>query len=405
MLMRYASLDRQGNYKPSPHAKLGYGTMVLVRSNIVYMSSIALAKAVTIAVRYSAQRRQFALGGGDAETPVLDYAMQQHRLLPLVAAAYAFRVTAFTVRELYIELSEALKKHDTSLLPEMHATSAGLKSLVTTLVGAGIDECRQCCGGHGYSRLSGLPDLFADFLPNQTAEGDNYLLSQQVGRYLLKAAQSVVAGKPLAGGVRYLERGQALLDERCAPDADLRDPEVLVALFRHRVARLLFALAEQMQLLIGGGASAAEAWNQSLVDVWRLSCAHGMETIVSSFASTVRSAAPALQQVLRRLLALFALAHVEREQGDWLEDGYLREAHCRRVRVEVRALLTELRPDAVALVDAFNFSDVDLGSAIGSTDGYAYRKLYEAAQREPLNQTPVDSGFMQYVHPLISSRL
>lgn len=79
----------------------------------------------------------------------------------------------------------------------------------------------------------------------------------------------------------------------------------------------------------------------------------------------------------------------------------------------MRKLLGELRPDAVAMVDAFNHrfaqgvvifflkllmlttttlhcspSDKFLNSAIGCEDGRVYERLYEWAQEEPLNKMP-----------------
>lgn len=44
--------------------------------------------------------------------------------------------------------------------------------------------------------------------------------------------------------------------------------------------------------------------------------------------------------------------------GDFLEDGYFTACQAELVREGVRALLVEIRPDAVALVDAFNHSCV-----------------------------------------------
>jgi hypothetical protein len=51
----------------------------------------------------------------------------------------------------------------------------------------------------------------------------------------------------------------------------------------------------------------------------------------------------------------------------------------------VLELLAELRPDAVAIVDAFGFSDAVLQSTIGRADGGAYEALYATALRSPLN--------------------
>ena len=48
-----------GTYLKPPRAKIAYGTMVMVRAGIVWFAARAgLAKAVTVATRYSAVRRQ-----------------------------------------------------------------------------------------------------------------------------------------------------------------------------------------------------------------------------------------------------------------------------------------------------------------------------------------------------------
>ena len=43
----------------------------------------------------------------------------------------------------------------------------------------------------------------------------------------------------------------------------------------------------------------------------------------------------------------------------------------------------------MALVDAFDWPDQLLQSALGSYDGNAYHRLYETAKRAPLNKTQV----------------
>lgn len=49
--------------------------------------------------------------------------------------------------------------------------------------------------------------------------------------------------------------------------------------------------------------------------------------------------------------------------------------------------LASLRPNAVALVDAFGFDDYSLNSALGRADGDVYAALLSMAQGSPLNQT------------------
>jgi len=60
-----------------------------------------------------------------------------------------------------------------------------------------------------------------------------------------------------------------------------------------------------------------------------------------------------------------------------------------RVRDSVLQLLAVIRPNAVALVDAFDFPDALLCSVLGRYDGQVYKNLYKWAANSPLNKTPV----------------
>lgn len=51
------------------------------------------------------------------------------------------------------------------------------------------------------------------------------------------------------------------------------------------------------------------------------------------------------------------------------------------------------RKDAVPLVDAFDFTDKCLNSALGSYDGQVYQRLYEWAQRAPTNQVGMNDSW------------
>jgi len=52
-------------------------------------------------------------------------------------------------------------------------------------------------------------------------------------------------------------------------------------------------------------------------------------------------------------------------------------------------LLSVIRPNAVALVDAFDFPDDLLCSVLGRYDGQVYENLYSWAAKSPLNKTSV----------------
>ena len=60
-----------------------------------------------------------------------------------------------------------------------------------------------------------------------------------------------------------------------------------------------------------------------------------------------------------------------------------------------------MRPDAVALVDAWAIPDFVLDSAIGRSDGDAYGALLAAAKREPLNAEPVARAVRAHLLPAL----
>lgn len=69
--LRVSQVTREGKFKQSNVPRqLVYGTMVFVRQQIVADASRALSKAVCIATRYSAVRRQFGSQNGGPETQV-----------------------------------------------------------------------------------------------------------------------------------------------------------------------------------------------------------------------------------------------------------------------------------------------------------------------------------------------
>jgi acyl-CoA oxidase len=78
------------------------------------------------------------------------------------------------------------------MLADLHASSCALKSLSSSIAAEGLEVCRRACGGHGYSSFSGIGPWYSDYLPTTTWEGDNYMLTQQVARYVSLIAQQTI---------------------------------------------------------------------------------------------------------------------------------------------------------------------------------------------------------------------
>lgn len=59
------------------------------------------------------------------------------------------------------------------------------------------------------------------------------------------------------------------------------------------------------------------------------------------------------------------------------------------LRDKLYKLYETIRPNAIAYVDAFDFSDRVLQSVLGRYDGNVYEEMYKWAKDSPLNETEV----------------
>ncbi|KAF2021490.1 acyl-coenzyme A oxidase 1 [Aaosphaeria arxii CBS 175.79] len=414
MLARFSRVDPETNkFVRQGSPSLIYGTLTWVRSTIVMQAGSVLARGVTIATRYCAVRRQFqdrdAPASEKSENPVLNYTMVQIRLLPLLAATFALHFTGKAMMELYQENQKRMNagngNRDSSkrgagpeetqsgsdILADLHASSCGLKALSSTIAAEGLEVCRRACGGHGYSSFSGIGPWYSDYLPTTTWEGDNYMLTQQVARYLLKSARSVINKEPPTNDTttiltEFLSRSEV----GCAFDIIGSDAD-LVSAFAWRTSFLTFeALKHRDQN--------KKPWNDLLVDFYRLSKAHSQYTVVKNFYNALQSPAVTSQipastlDVLRKLFRLFALNTLEQEGSEFYASGACSKHQISLARTNtVMKLLKEIRPHALRLVDSWAFDDWVLDSSLGRYDGKVYEDLfYRASVTNPLNGITVD---------------
>jgi len=413
MLAKFSSVDPKSNkYVKPASASLVYGTLTWVRSTIVLQSGGVLARGVTIATRYAAVRRQFQ--DRDAkedmgENQVLNYTMVQVRLLPLLAATFALHFTGRGMMALYGENQKKMAggagnvghtgrgpSHEelfpsTDLSADLHATSCGLKALASTTAAEGLEVCRRACGGHGYSSFSGIGSWYADYLPTTTWEGDNYMLTQQVARYLLKTARSVLRGHPSDNDTtRIFKEFLSRRDMGAAFDVLGRDEDI-VAAFAWRTSFLTFEALKHRD-------EEKNSWNSLLVDFWRLSTAHSQYLVVKNFYEALRSQSIASEldletiTLMHKLFRLYALHTLEREASEFFSSSAVTVRQIQLARTKaVMKLLEEIRPHAVRLVDAWHFPDWQLDSSLGRYDGKVYEDLFErASEMNPLNAMTMD---------------
>ncbi|KAF2315054.1 hypothetical protein GH714_038038 [Hevea brasiliensis] len=415
MLMRVMQVTREGKcVQSNVPRQLIYGTMVYVRQTIVSDASSALSRAVCIATRYSTVRRQFGSQEGGVETQVIDYKTQQNRLFPLLASAYAFRFVGEWLKWLYMDVTQRLQANDFSTLPEAHACTAGLKSLTTSATADAIEECRKLCGGHGYLSSSGLPELFAVYVPACTYEGDNVVLLLQVARFLMKTVSQLGSGKKPVGTTAYMARAEDLLQCHCSfkrvpilsfflldlllhccyctmSTEDWLKPSVLLEVFEARAVRMCVARAQSLSKF----PNPEEGFAELSADLVEAAIAHCQLIVFPR---------KGVKQQLQNLCNIYALNLLHKHLGDFLSTGCITPKQSSLANDQLRSLYSQVRPNAIALVDAFNYTDHYLGSVLGRYDGNVYPKLYEEAWKDPLNDSIVPDGYHEYVRPLLKQQ-
>jgi len=74
MMMKYTKVDKNGDFSIEGDTRVLYSVMMNIRTQLIYQSGGDLAKALTIALRYSCIRRQFKnTTGSKQETKLIDY--------------------------------------------------------------------------------------------------------------------------------------------------------------------------------------------------------------------------------------------------------------------------------------------------------------------------------------------
>ena len=184
------------------------------------------------------------------------------------------------------------------------------------------------------------------------------------------------------------------------------DFAICLKAYQHRAARLLVEVAQQIQGDVMEGKSFETAWNGALIQMGRVSKAHSLYLLLENFVNGIQLESttvlgPNEASVLNDLALLFGLYWIEKEDGEFLADGYLNAQQVQWVRSCVLTMLDKIRPNAIALVDANDFSDFRLKSALGRFDGNVYEAILEASKKDPLNATEPGPGYEKHLKRLI----
>lgn len=373
LLSRYASVDPDtGAYSRPKNPSSVYGQLTRGRAFIVLNARLVIARAVTVAVRYLSIRRQFRDQDSDTspqETPVLDYSTVQIRILPLLATAFALHYSGSAMWALYERTrAQSSLDSDNAQLAELHTTSAGLKSLATDLAANSVETCRRAMGGHGFGGGTGLIQLNNDYLSKPTVEGDNWMITQQVARFLIKKIKELSDSNAKAES----QTDKNLLDFLAKKDTQPRfsvldDSTNMVKAFRWRASWLAYKAYEAREVQ-------KKSMNSLLITLHKLSrgnrpcrmqcsgltiAAYSQAQLVENFHEAVSTSnlRAADVQVLHALFRLFALYTMDAEAREFQSSGAISSETLDELPERILDLMQQIRPHAVRLVDSFALPD------------------------------------------------
>lgn len=158
MLAGMVSLDRDGTYHPAKNTKHSYTSMVIIRGLMSEELGIEVAKAVVIALKYTAFRRQFNAKHG-RERRVIEYASVRNRLFPaLCRVSGGFGpsrqklICGFQAAAMML-LGQEIKARVDNVVNEnvedLHLQTVGAKIWASEHGVRDVEVARLSCGGHG----------------------------------------------------------------------------------------------------------------------------------------------------------------------------------------------------------------------------------------------------------------
>jgi acyl-CoA oxidase len=389
LLNRYGDVDENGVYS-SPIASPGrrfftmVGTLVQGRVSLDGAATVASKLALTIAIRYAAERRQFADGIGDGEVVLLDYQRHQRRLLPRLATTYAMSFAHDQLLEKFHGVFSG--EHDTDEdRQDLETLAASLKPFSTWSALDTIQEAREACGGAGYLTENRFTLLHADLDIYTTFEGDNNILLQLVAKRLLTdyarrlakpdaAAIAAYAGQQAGqvvsrSGLRALGQKIGDFGSTARSIGNVRGEAAQRQLLTDRVETMVAAVAGRLK---NAGSLSPEAgaklFNDNQNELIEAAYAHAELLEWEAFSEALATIDHAgNKQVLTWLRDLFGFTLIEKHLAWYLINGRLSASRAEAITDYIDdRLLPRLRPHAVALTDAFQFAPEHLRAPIAS---------------------------------------
>lgn len=373
LLDKYGHVDKGGAYtstiaSPGRRFFTMIGTLVQGRVSLDGAAVVASKLALTIAITYANQRRQFSDGDGRDEVVLMDYQRHQRRLLTRLATTYAMSFGHEVFLAKFNDVFAGIADTDQDR-QDLETIAASLKPFSTWAALDTLQEAREACGGSGFLAENRFAQLHSDLDIYATFEGDNNVLLQLVGKRLMTdygkkmakggaGAVAGIVGRSIADATRIRALGSASSIAKGQH-----------ALLQGRVETMVAELGAKLRAAAKASADEAAAiFNANQDELIQAAYAYAELQEWQCFTDALEQAPDAqTKQVLTWLRDLFGFGLIEKHAAWHLIHGRISSRGARQVTDHIDdVLLPALRPRAQSLVDAFLFQPEHLRAPIAS---------------------------------------
>eukprot|EP01017_Pseudomicrothorax_dubius_P045784 TRINITY_DN7972_c0_g1_i4.p1 TRINITY_DN7972_c0_g1~~TRINITY_DN7972_c0_g1_i4.p1 ORF type:complete len:683 (+),score=120.83 TRINITY_DN7972_c0_g1_i4:109-2157(+) len=381
LLNRFSGVSESGEFSsPIKNDDKRFGMCLFTLSSgrlTISAGTLALLRmALTISTRFAANRKQFGPPDSKEETAIIDYPLTQARLLPHLAALFAYATTLNPILDLWTSSREQLYDKKSTLLPEIHALFCVMKAQNSWYVHKALVELRPLCGGLGYSTFSRFGSMIGDSDVNQTYEGDNYVIVQQTLKFLLDKHRQLTAGtRPESITLEYLRTEEQLFGAR-APEGFSMASLKSILEFKSNIL-IVLAARELAKALSNYEGNVYEAWQAIQPHFGReTAVAYYHVFVANKFASLIEGISDrSTKIVMTKLFELWALSAIREDFSALVEVEYLPKTFPSASLTRFNELCAELKNEAVGLINAIADPEELIGSPLATTTGDMYQKF------------------------------
>ncbi|QLE01448.1 acyl-CoA dehydrogenase family protein [Galbibacter sp. BG1] len=363
LLNKYGDIDKDGIYtspieNPNKRFFTMLGTLVGGRICVAKGALSGAKKALTIAVKYALQRRQFNSDKKIQEDIIMDYPTHQLRLIKPIAKSYVYHSVLDKLIEDYAVSKEEERR-------QIETQVAALKATITWFSNNTIQECREACGGKGYLLENEIPYIKGDVDIFTTFEGDNTVLIQLAAKGILTDFKTEFNSDNFMDVLKFL--GTKLSDRLTTINPvftnktdkeHLFDVDFHKEALEYRTRRLTFSAASRIQKYVKKGIPSYLAFLKVQTHLVALGKAYSKELSYNAFSDFIETVNDEKTKFLfKKLATLFALSEIEEDAAWYLEHGYISSNKSKAIKKRVERLCSELRPHVNTLVDGFGIPE------------------------------------------------